>query len=198
MSYIGVVPSATTSESSKISRFNKVYTSPGGETTFVVTFNNNNIDVILNGIKLRIHEDFTPLNNKIILTEPTEEGDVVDLTGYYDYNFVIGTNYATQQFVTQAIYDFADNSNTFLTTDAAEFYYTTKTQHESDILQTKNEINNELLFYHRSDQKALFPAFYSNSQLDANVTINADENAMIIGPVSVNGTILVNGTLTVI
>lgn len=191
MSYIGVVPTISTTDSTRISRFNKVYTSTGGETTFIITFNNNNVDVILNGIKLRIHEDYTPLNNKIILTEPTEEGDVVDITGYYDYNYVISTNYATQQDITQAIYDFADNSNTFLTTDAAEYYYATKTQVE-------NEFDTRLALYHKADEKALFPAFYSKAQLDANVTINADENAMIIGPVSVNGTILVNGTLTVI
>jgi len=47
-------------------------------------------------------------------------------------------------------------------------------------------------------QTAPLPAYFSKNVLNEDVTVNADENAMLIGPVTINSTIIVNGTLTII
>lgn len=91
MSYIGLA-TANASQSNitsvlKQSKFNRSYVSTGGETNFIITFNNDDVDVILNGIHLKKYDDYTPLNNNTIsLIEPTSYGDIVQCIGYYTFN----------------------------------------------------------------------------------------------------------------
>ena len=42
------------------------------------------------------------------------------------------------------------------------------------------------------------PVRINTNSIDANITINSDQNAMVAGPITVNSSIVINGTFTVV
>ena len=52
--------------------------------------------------------------------------------------------------------------------------------------------------HNAKNDKATHPMFASPDQINNDITIPSGENAMLVGPVTLNGVITLNGTLTVV
>lgn len=204
MAYIGLSKAVPVSGSGNAgassSRFARTYTSTGGETNFNITFNSDNVDVIVNGIKLQIYEDFIPMNNnRIILSEPTSNGDVVECIGYFQYQ--AGTSTVTIQDVNDAV----ANATYLVTHDELNVEsQTITTEYTTLISNTSNTIttnfDNKLTLYNKRSEKGTHTVYFNQDVIDYDVVIEVGENAMIVGPVEISNDsiFVVNGTLTVI
>lgn len=197
MSYIGSSRNILVQNPSRESRFTKEYTSTGGETSFNITFNGDNVEVTINGIRLQKYDDFTPLNNnRIVLAEPTSNGDIIQCEGYYTFNSTVGTVLTIQDvndaisnatyYVTQSqLYDERQNINTYINDN-------------TNIITTN--LQSDLSLYNKRTEKGRHIAFSNLNVIDYDVTVEYGENAMLIGPIEIgdNSTFTVNGTLTVV
>ena len=204
MSYIGGSKTLVINKSTeKESRFTKEYVSTGGETAFNITFNGSQVNVTINGIRLKKYDDFTPLNNnRILLAEPTSNGDIIQCEGFYTYHL----NNSNDVLINiQDVNDAIANATYYVTHDELNVQtQTITTEYSTAVANSANTLttsfDNKLSMYNKRTEKGTHTAFYNASIITYDIVVEVGENAMIIGPVEIgdDAVFTVNGTLTVV
>lgn len=215
MPYIGNTPTQE-SISDRMS-----YTGSGTRTVYGIRYTSNMVDVFQNGIKLRENTDYTvnDSGNYITFVIAPESGDIIDLIGYNEITDLARSSYVRENFTaTSGQTQFNLDSN-ISGSDKLNVYLNGLRLSDADF--TIDYINKRIVFAAGRtvddvvSVEILFPGFRSDmhftrgdkvhhlgwtnpNTLYADVTIDADENAMMVGPLTVESIITVNGTLTIV
>lgn len=199
----------------------KSYTGDGTRTVFGILYTTNMVDVFQNGIKLKENADYTTNDsgNYITFVVAPESGDVIDLIGYNEITDLARSSYVRENFTASAGQTQFNLNSNISGSDKINVYLNGLRLADADY--TIDYINNRINFASgrtlddvvaveitlpgfRSDihftrgDKVHHLGWANPSTLYADVTIDADENAMMVGPLTVESIITVNGTLTVI
>ena len=215
MPYIGNQPTVETIQDSRS------YTGDGTRTVFGVKYNSNFVSVFQNGIKLNEGTDYNIHAEGTMITFVTapESGDILNVVGTNELTDIARSSYMRETFTSTAGQtDFSVTQN-FGASDKINVYLNGLRLSEIDY--TINYSTKKIIFAagravddvvaveiitpgFRSDQhftrgeSAHHLSLANPSTMYADVTVAADENAMIVGPLTVNSVITVNGSLTII
>ena len=215
MPYIGNLPSQESIQDKR------TYTGNGTNAVYGVTYTGGLVQVYQNGIKLRETTDYTLDNSGLFVTFTVapESGDTIDLIGTNDITDLARSSYVRESFTSTANQTvFTLNSN-FSASDKINVHINGMRLKETDY--TLNFTNNTVTFAlgrqindviaveivtpgFRTDQhftrgdKAHHLGFANPTTLLGDITVDTGENALIVGPVTINSVVTVNGNLTII
>ena len=215
MPYIGNQPTTETVQDSR------TYTANGTQTVFGVQYTSDFVEVFQNGIKLVQGTDYATNTNGLTVTFTTapEEGDVINLHGTNELTDIARSSYTRETFTATAVQTDFTVTHNLAASDKVNVYLNGLRLSETDY--TINLTTNKIIFSQgrtvddnlsveiitpgfRSDQhftrgeSATHLSVRNPQTQSADITIPSDENAMMVGPVTVNSVITVNGNLTVI
>jgi len=199
----------------------KTYTGDGTRTVFGVQYTGNFVSVYQNGIKLTENNDYTINDSGVYITFAIapELGDTISLVGENEITDLARSSYVRESFTSTASQTiFQLNSNIKASDRINVFLNGLKL---SEIDYTLDYTNNRVTFASgrtandvvaveiitpgfRSDShftrgdKAHHLGVANPSSLNNDVTIDADENAMMVGPLTINSVVTVNGNLTIV
>jgi len=199
----------------------RTYTGNGTNTVYGVTYTGGLVQVYQNGIKLRETTDYTLDSSGLFVsfTVAPESGDTIDLIGTNDITDLARSSYVRESFTSTANQTvFTLNSN-ISASDKINVHINGMRLKETDY--TLNFTNNTVTFAlgrqindviaveivtpgFRSDQhftrgdKAHHLGFANPTTLLGDMTVDTGENALIVGPVTINSVVTVNGNLTII
>ena len=199
----------------------RTYTGNGTNTVFGVTYTGGLVQVYQNGIKLRETTDYTLDSSGLFVTFTVapESGDTIDLIGTNDITDLARSSYVRESFTSTANQTvFTLNSN-ISASDKINVHINGMRLKETDY--TLNFTNNTVTFAlgrqindviaveivtpgFRTDQhftrgdKAHHLGFANPTTLLGDITVDTGENALIVGPVTINSVVTVNGNLTII
>ena len=199
----------------------RTYTGNGTNSVYGVTYAGGLVQVYQNGIKLRETTDYTLDSSGLFVTFTVapESGDTIDLIGTNDITDLARSSYVRESFTSttnQTV--FTLNSN-ISASDKINVHINGMRLKETDY--TLNFTNNTVTFAlgrqindviaveivtpgFRTDQhftrgdKAHHLGFANPTTLLGDVTVDTGENALIVGPVTINSVVTVNGNLTII
>jgi len=215
MPYIGNLPAQESIQDKR------TYTGNGTNTVFGVTYTGGLVQVYQNGIKLRETTDYTLDSSGLFVTFTVapESGDTIDLIGTNDITDLARSSYVRESFTSTANQTvFTLNSN-ISASDKINVHINGMRLKETDY--TLNFTNNTVTFAlgrqindviaveivtpgFRTDQhftrgdKAHHLGFANPTTLLGDITVDTGENALIVGPVTINSVVTVNGNLTII
>ena len=215
MPYIGNLPSQESIQDKR------TYTGNGTNAVYGVTYTGGLVQVYQNGIKLRETTDYTLDNSGLFVTFTVapESGDTIDLIGTNDITDLARSSYVRESFTSTANQTvFTLNSN-ISASDKINVHINGMRLKETDY--TLNFTNNTVTFAlgrqindviaveivtpgFRTDQhftrgdKAHHLGFANPTTLLGDITVDTGENALIVGPVTINSVVTVNGNLTII
>ena len=199
----------------------KSYTGNGTQTIYGVQYASNFVSVFQNGIKLIETNDYTLDNsgNHITFVNAPESGDKIDLVGTNEITDLARSSLIRESFTsTTGQTQFNLNTN-ISASDRINVYLNGIRLTELDY--TLDFTNNRVTFsigrpiddtvaveivspgfrssshFTRGD-KAHHLGIANPSTLVNNITIENTENAMLVGPLTINSIVTVNGTLTVV
>lgn len=215
MPYIGNIP---TQES--ISD-RKSYTGDGTRTVFGILYTSNMVDVFQNGIKLKENADYTTNDsgNYITFVVAPESGDVIDLIGYNEITDLARSSYVRENFTASAGQTQFNLNSNISGSDKINVYLNGLRLADADY--TIDYINNRINFasgrtlddvvaveintpgwrsdnHNARNEKAYHPLFSTPDTINEDLYIPAGENGMMVGPVTINSVITVDGTFTVV
>ena len=199
----------------------RTYTGNGTNTVYGVTYTGGLVQVYQNGIKLRETTDYTLDSSGLFVTFTVapESGDTIDLIGTNDITDLARSSYVRESFTSTANQTvFTLNSN-ISASDKINVHINGMRLKETDY--TLNFTNNTVTFAlgrqindviaveivtpgFRTDQhftrgdKAHHLGFANPTTLLGDMTVDTGENALIVGPVTINSVVTVNGNLTII
>lgn len=199
----------------------RTYTGNGTNAVFGVTYTGGLVQVYQNGIKLRETTDYTLDSSGLFVTFTVapESGDTIDLIGTNDITDLARSSYVRESFTSTANQTvFTLNSN-ISASDKINVHINGMRLKETDY--TLNFTNNTVTFAlgrqindviaveivtpgFRTDQhftrgdKAHHLGFANPTTLLGDMTVDTGENALIVGPVTINSVVTVNGNLTII
>ena len=199
----------------------RTYTGNGTNSVYGVTYTGGLVQVYQNGIKLRETTDYTLDSSGLFVTFTVapESGDTIDLIGTNDITDLARSSYVRESFTSTANQTvFTLNSN-ISASDKINVHINGMRLKETDY--TLNFTNNTVTFAlgrqindviaveivtpgFRTDQhftrgdKAHHLGFANPTTLLGDMTVNTGENALIVGPVTINSVVTVNGNLTII
>ena len=198
----------------------RTYTGDGSRTAFGVQFEGGAVLVFQNGIKLKETQDYTvdSLGTHVIFTEAPVANDTVDLFGTSEITDLSRSTYVKQTYTATLGQTNFQLSNPIAPSDRINVYvnglrlsevdytidYTNKmiiisARHTDDIVMVETISPGFRSSMHNAkNDKATHPMFASPDQINNDITIPSGENAMLVGPVTLNGVITLNGTLTVV
>ncbi len=215
MPFIGNQPSSETISD------RKSYTGNGTQTIYGVQYASNFVSVFQNGIKLIENNDYTldSSGNHITFVTAPESGDKIDLVGTNEITDLARSSLIRESFTsTTGQTQFNLNTNISVS-DRITVYLNGIRLTELDY--TLDFTNNRVTFstgrpvddtvaveivspgfrssshFTRGD-KAHHLGIANPSTLVNNITIENTENAMLVGPLTINSIVTVNGTLTVV
>ena len=199
----------------------KSYTGNGTQTIYGVQYASNFVSVFQNGIKLIETNDYTldSSGNHITFVNAPESGDKIDLVGTNEITDLARSSLIRESFTsTTGQTQFNLNTN-ISASDRINVYLNGIRLTELDY--TLDFTNNRVTFsigrpiddtvaveivspgfrssshFTRGD-KAHHLGIANPSTLVNNITIENTENAMLVGPLTINSIVTVNGTLTVV
>lgn len=198
----------------------KVYSGDGTRRAFGVQYESNAVLVFMNGIKLKETEDYLidPNGNFIEFVQPPEVGDTVDLYGTNGVTDLARSSYSRETFTAgqgQTLFQLnmsltgGERINVYLNglriseTDF-DIDYINKTvtvseREADDVLVIEIIAHGFRSSAHNSkSEKAFHPMFSTPNKINSDLYINEDENAMVVGPVTLDGVITLKGTLTIV
>ncbi|MEK9694122.1 MAG: hypothetical protein VW270_00080 [Candidatus Poseidoniales archaeon] len=198
----------------------KVYSGDGTRRAFGVQYEDNAVLVFMNGIKLKETEDYLidPNGNFIEFVQPPEVGDTVDLYGTNGVTDLARSSYSRETFTAgqgQTLFQLnmsltgGERINVYLNglriseTDF-DIDYINKTvtvseREADDVLVIEIIAHGFRSSAHNSkSEKAFHPMFSTPNKINSDLYINEDENAMVVGPVTLDGVITLKGTLTIV
>ena len=199
----------------------RTYTGNGTNAVYGVTYTGGLVQVYQNGIKLRETTDYTLDSSGLFVTFTVapESGDTIDLIGTNDITDLARSSYVRESFTSTANQTvFTLNSN-ISASDKINVHINGMRLKETDY--TLNFTNNTVTFAlgrqindviaveivtpgFRTDQhftrgdKAHHLGFANPTTLLGDMTVDTGENALIVGPVTINSVVTVNGNLTII
>lgn len=198
----------------------KVYSGDGTRRAFGVQYESNAVLVFMNGIKLKETEDYLidPNGNFVEFVQPPEVGDTVDLYGTNGVTDLARSSYSRETFTAaqgQTLFQLnmsltgGERINVYLNglriseTDF-DIDYINKTvtvseREADDVLVIEIIAHGFRSSAHNSkSEKAFHPMFSTPNKINSDLYINEDENAMVVGPVTLDGVITLKGTLTIV
>lgn len=199
----------------------KSYTGDGTRTIFGVQYASNFVSVYQNGIKVVETTDYTidASGTFITFVNAPESGDAIDLVGINEITDLARSSYVRETFTSTASQtQFNLNSNISASDKInvhlngirlSEIDYTLDYTNNRVTFASGRAVNDviaiEIVFPgFRSDQhftrgdKAHHLGFANPGTLNNDVIIDADENALMVGPLTINSVVTVNGNLTVV
>ena len=199
----------------------KTYTGDGIRTVYGILYYSTNVDVYQNGIKLRNLVDYTIDTNGTFITFITAPGDgaSIDLTGTNEITDLARSSYIRETFIAIAAQTQFDLTNNISGSDKINVYNNGFRLSETDFtidyvnntvdLTVASVINDvvavEIIMpgfrsanHNSRGEKAYHPMFSSPNTINNDLNIPSDENAMMIGPLTINSTITIIGTLTIV
>tara|TARA_B100000949_G_scaffold74464_1_gene66420 strand:- start:2548 stop:3195 length:648 start_codon:yes stop_codon:yes gene_type:complete len=199
----------------------KTYTGDGSSTVYGIRYYSTNVDVYLNGIKKRNSVDYTIDTNGTFITFVTAplNGTYIDLTGINEITDLARSSYTRETFTAIANQTQFGLTNNISGSDKINIYNNGFRLSETDF--TIDYVNNtvdlivasivddvvavEIIMpgfrsanHNSRAEKAYHPMFSTPNIINNNINIPSDENAMMIGPLTINSTITINGTLTIV
>lgn len=198
----------------------RTYTGDGTRTIFGIQYLSNFVSVFQNGVKLKENTDYTTNDSGTYITFTTapELNDVIDLVGINEITDLARSSYVTETFTASAGQtEFNLNSNISASDELSVFLNGIRLIREDYTLDlTNNRITfssgrtlNDVVVAEittpgfRSDahftrgDKAHHLGIANPSVLNNDITIDSDENALLVGPITINSVVTVNGTLTI-
>jgi hypothetical protein len=199
----------------------KTYTGDGTRTVFGVQYTGNFVSVYQNGIKLTENNDYTINDSGVYITFAIapELGDTISLVGENEITDLARSSYVRESFTStasQTIFQLnsnikaSDRINVFLNgLKLSEIDYTLDYTNNRVTFASGRAVNDVVAVEiftpgFRSDShftrgdKAHHLGVANPSSLNNDVTIDADENAMMVGPLTINSVVTVNGNLTIV
>lgn len=199
----------------------RTYTGNGTNTVYGVTYTGGLVQVYQNGIKLRETTDYTLDSSGLFVTFTVapESGDTIDLIGTNDITDLARSSYVRESFTSTANQTvFTLNSN-ISASDKINVHingirlketdytlsYTANTVTFAAGRQADDVVAVEIVTPgFRTDQhftrgdKAHHLSFANPTTLYGDVTVDDGENALMVGPITINSVVTVNGNLTII
>ena len=198
----------------------KVYSGDGTRRAFGIQYESNAVLVFMNGIKLKETEDYLidPNGNFVEFVQPPEVGDTVDLYGTNGVTDLARSSYSRETFTAgqgQTLFQLnmsltgGERINVYLNglriseTDF-DIDYINKTvtvseREADDVLVVEIIAHGFRSSAHNSkSEKAFHPMFSTPNKINSDLYINEDENAMVVGPITLDGVITLKGTLTIV
>ena len=196
------------------------YQGNGTRTTFACTYSDNAVLVFLNGIKLKENIDYTIEDSGTFITfsVPPEVDDNVDIYGHSDVAALSRSSVSKETFTadgTQEVFPLTarltggERMNVYLNgmrlheTDYT-IDYTAKTI-EIQELENGDVISIDIIqhgfrssAHNTKAEVARHPMFITPDRVGADVVIKEGENGLLVGPVTIDGNIDVEGTLTIV
>ena len=199
----------------------KTYTGDGTRTVFGVQYTGNFVSVYQNGIKLTENNDYTINDSGVYITFAIapELGDTISLVGENEITDLARSSYVRESFTStasQTIFQLnsnikaSDRINVFLNgLKLSEIDYTLDYTNNRVTFASGRAVNDVVAVEiftpgFRSDShftrgdKAHHLGVANPSSLNNDITIDADENAMMVGPLTINSVVTVNGNLTIV
>ena len=199
----------------------KAYTGDGSRTVFGITFSDSLVQVYQNGILLKETNDYTLDSGGTFVTfvVAPEAGDSIDLIGTTEITDLARNSFSKENITATSGQQHFTLTSNITGSDRLSVFLNGIRLHESDYVLTHS--NNTITFssgrvvgdiltaeimspgfrsplHNQKNEKATHTAFASPSTLNTDVFVPSDENVMLIGPITVNGDIIVDGTLTVV
>ena len=197
------------------------YIGDGSRTVFGVLYNSNFVQVFQNGSKLDEGIDYSihDSGTYITFTVAPESGDYVNLVGHNEITDLARSSYIRETFYATASQTQFNVVTNFSASDRVNVYLNGTRLSEIDY--TLDDINNKVVFasglsaddvvsieifvsgfrssnHNSRGEKALHPVFATKDTVSNDLTIPSGENALLIGPVTLNSDITINGTLTIV
>jgi len=199
----------------------KTYTGDGISTVYGIRYYSTNVDVYLNGLKKRNIDDYTVDTNGTFITFVTapSNGESIDLTGINEITDLARSSYTRETFTATAGQIQFNLTNNISGSDKINVYNNGFRLSEPDVTidYGNNTINltvasivNDIVAveiimpgfrsanHNSRGEKAYHPMFSTPNIINNDINIPYDENAMMIGPLTINSTITIAGTLTII
>ena len=197
------------------------HTGDGARTVFTVNYTDDSVSVYLNGVKMLHATDYTTnaTGTNITFTQAPANGDVVDLVGLNFITDLARSSYLRETFTSTASQQhFTLNTNIDGTTRLnvhlngyrlSEVDYTI-TPANNTISFTAGRTLNDVVavdiispgfrssMHNAKGESAEHPMFLTPSTLNTDVTIATGKNGVLVGPVTVDANITINGTLTIV
>lgn len=199
----------------------KSYTGDGTRTIFGVQYVSNFVSVYQNGIKVVETTDYTidASGTFITFVNAPESGDAIDLVGINEITDLARSSYVRETFTATASQTQFNLDSNISASDKINVHLNGIRLSEIDY--TLDYTNNRVTFASgrtlddtvaveivapgfRSDShftrgdKAHHLGVANPSTLNNDITIDADENAMMVGPLTINSVVTVNGNLTIV
>ena len=198
----------------------KIYTGDGTRRAFGVQYESNAVLVFMNGIKLKENEDYLldPNGNFVEFILPPDVDDAIDLYGTNGVTDLARSSYSRETFTAaqgQTLFQLkmqitgGERINIYLNglriseTDF-DIDYINKTitiseREQDDVIVAEIIAHGFRSSAHNSkSEKAFHPMFSTPNKIRSDMHISEDENAMMVGPVTLDGIITLKGTLTIV
>jgi len=215
MPFIGNQPTAETISD------RRTYTGDGTRTIFGVQYASNFVSVFQNGVKLVETTDYTLDASGTFITLITAPAlnDQLDLIGTNEITDLARSSLIRESFTSTASQTQFNLNTNISASDRITVYLNGIRLTEVDY--TLDYTNNRVTFasgrtlddtvaveivapgfrsgiHPATGEKAVHQGVANPSTLNNDITIDADENAMLVGPLTINSVVTVNGNLTIV
>lgn len=196
------------------------YTGDGVRTTFGVQYEGGAVLVFQNGIKLKETEDYllNDLGTFVTFVDVPLANDVIDLYGTSEITDLSRSTYAKETFTAVKYQTNFQVHNPISPVERINVYVNGLRLSEVDfsidyvnktIIISERDTDDIVMveivspgfrssMHNTKNEKAYHPMFSTPDEINSDIVIPAGENAMLVGPVTLNGVITLNGTLTVV
>lgn len=198
----------------------KSYAGDGIRKFFAVAYQGNNVLVFLNGIKLKEGIDYhiEPTGAYVEFTLAPEIADSIDLYGASEVTDLSRSTYSKETFTAGAGQTMFQLLGQIAGGERINVYLNGLRLAESDYeidyinknITISPRLEGDIIFveilqhgfrssmHNAKNEKALHPMFATPSKVTQNILVPEGENAMLVGPIDLEGVIEVNGTLTIV
>lgn len=196
------------------------YTGDGVRTAFGVQYEGGAVLVFQNGVKLKETEDYLldSLGTYVTFVDAPVANDVIDLYGTSEITDLSRSTYAKETFTAVKYQTNFQVHNPISPVERINVYvnglrlsevdfsidYVNKTiiieERDTDDIVMVEVISPGFRssMHNAKNEKAYHPMFSTPDEINSDIVIPEGENAMLVGPVTLNGVITLNGTLTVV
>ena len=216
MAYIGYTP-----DNFETIEDRKTHTGDGTRTVFGVLFSDSNVSVFQNGVKLKETADYTvdSAGTYITMNVAPSSGDIIDLIGFNAITSLAQSSYIRETFTSssnQSVFTLATNiaaqDDIIIHVNGVRIQnadYTTYTSNNTITFSESFGVGEVIDFdvvtagfrsgnHNAKSEKATHQSFANPATQNTDFTVPSTENAMLVGPVTINSDITVEGTLTIV
>ena len=196
------------------------YQGNGTRTTFACTYADNAVLVFLNGIKLKENIDYQIEDTGTFVTFgiAPEDGDTVDLYGSNDVTSLSRSTLSKETFTADGTQEVFNLTSKLSGGERINVYLNGMRLHETDYkidyslktITIEEIANGDVVSidiiqhgfrssaHNTKAEVARHPMFITPSVISTDVVIKEGENGLLVGPVTLDGNIEIEGTLTIV